>query len=712
MNGVLTNQAFKILAWSFLFFFLGFLQSAEASPIIEFGQTSIFSSDVEDSIGASVISLGDLNGDGNEDWAVGTDWHNNTDGAVYILFTDNDGNVASTQIINPIDEDFPSIVTKNKFGYSLENMGDLDGDGVSDIAVGEIGNDAGGCLSQNQFNNCEFGAVYILFLNSDGTVKASVEIANDSGGMEEQLPYNGQFGKSLANLGDVDADGLIEFAVGGNEYFVNQDGNRDKGGVVYLLQLDENFEVTDYSTIGTGVVFENGPEGGNVPFAATIENLSDSNNDGLIELLVGNPVIKEESSGQNIGGFYIFNLNSDLTVDSFDTISDNINGLQLSYNTVFGHSVKRIDTEESSEVFVLVGATGADSAKGAIYLLEILEIGEEPIVTLVDVIDSNLIGNDLDALTGFGRSVAVGESKIAIGATGYDTPTVNNAGAVYFVDYTIISSNTTPILNPIGNQTISEGDTLTFTVTASDPDGDDITLSATNLPDDSIFDPQTGIFTWNTDFTDAGNYPDIEFTATDDGEPIELAVELITITVGDVNRAPVITNPGPQELLEEETITFNITATDPDGDNTTLSADNLPTGATFTNGTFSWTPTLNQEGVYAVTFTATDDGTPVESASTTVLITVGDNPTPTEQAEDLVEDVINIDIPQNVENAYLANLQKVEQFIETGKIQAAINQLEAFINKVEQDYQQGIITVDVYNNLIAAAENLIADIEG
>jgi len=200
---------------------------------------------------------------------------------------------------------------------------------------------------------------------------------------------------------------------------------------------------------------------------------------------------------------------------------------------------------------------------------------------------------------------------------------------------------------------------------------------------------------------------------TDDGTPIELDMELITITVGDVNRAPVISNISSQTILETELLTLTLSATDPDGDSITFSATNTPAGSTFnpTTGVFSWTPTLSDEGVYVATFIATDNGTPVESVAIDVVITVGDNPTPTEQAEDLVEDVIVLDIPTNVESSYLANLKKVAKFIEQGKIQPAINQLNTFINKIGTSLAQNLLTQQEHDELLAAANNLISDLQ-
>ena len=194
---------------------------------------------------------------------------------------------------------------------------------------------------------------------------------------------------------------------------------------------------------------------------------------------------------------------------------------------------------------------------------------------------------------------------------------------------------------------------------------------------------------------------------------MELDTELITITVGNINRVPFLDPLGSQEVLEDQLLTFTVNATDPDGDSFILSADNLPSGSSFDpqTGTFSWTPSLSQAGNYVVTFKATDSGTPFETGTLDVIITVGDNPTPTEQVENIITTVVDYDFPTNVENSYLANLKKVAAFIEQGKIQPAINQLNAFIEKVEEDYQNGEISQEVRDNLINLAQTLLNDLQ-
>ncbi|MBI2504746.1 MAG: PD40 domain-containing protein [Candidatus Latescibacteria bacterium] len=92
------------------------------------------------------------------------------------------------------------------------------------------------------------------------------------------------------------------------------------------------------------------------------------------------------------------------------------------------------------------------------------------------------------------------------------------------------------------------------------------------------------------------------------GPPVRL---MVNGTVASPNQPPVLTVPGAQEVDEGQTLSFNVSATDPDpGQTVTITAAGLPDGAAFSNGAFSWTPSLTQAGSYTVTFTAADDGSP------------------------------------------------------------------------------------------------------
>ena len=114
----------------------------------------------------------------------------------------------------------------------------------------------------------------------------------------------------------------------------------------------------------------------------------------------------------------------------------------------------------------------------------------------------------------------------------------------------------------------------------------------------------------------------------------------LTITVlppGENNR-PVFTQPTQTfyEIDQGQTVAFQVTATDADNDEITLTATSLPNNATFgpTNpvigvgsvtGNFSFTPDFVQLGTYQAAFTA-DDGKPGGTRQLTVSIQVNEIP--------------------------------------------------------------------------------------
>ncbi len=83
------------------------------------------------------------------------------------------------------------------------------------------------------------------------------------------------------------------------------------------------------------------------------------------------------------------------------------------------------------------------------------------------------------------------------------------------VTITVNHINRAPQIDLIENKVTEEGKTLGFTVTASDPDGDTISLAAKGLPEGATLDPLTKTFSWTPDYNQAGNYT-VNFTVTDD----------------------------------------------------------------------------------------------------------------------------------------------------------------------------------------------------
>jgi fibronectin type 3 domain-containing protein len=191
---------------------------------------------------------------------------------------------------------------------------------------------------------------------------------------------------------------------------------------------------------------------------------------------------------------------------------------------------------------------------------------------------------------------------------------------------TVNNINRAPVLDAIGNKAVNEGELLSFSISASDSDGDNLTYSTGNLPAGATFEQNTHVFTWRPNYEQEGNYQNVVFTVTDDGQPRMSDQEGITITVGHVNLPPVLDAVGDKLVNEGDTLKFKITAFDPDGNSLTYSAGNLPTGATFDESTqqFFWVPEFGRDGIYPdVLFIVTDNGQPAASDQEVISIAVG-----------------------------------------------------------------------------------------
>jgi hypothetical protein len=103
-------------------------------------------------------------------------------------------------------------------------------------------------------------------------------------------------------------------------------------------------------------------------------------------------------------------------------------------------------------------------------------------------------------------------------------------------------------------------------VTAADPDlGQTVEYSLdAGTPAGAAISPTTGAFSWTpTEVQGPGSFP-ITIRATDNGEPPESAFEVITVTVNEVNVAPVVNPIGNRTTTVGIAVTFTATATDAD----------------------------------------------------------------------------------------------------------------------------------------------------
>ena len=169
--------------------------------------------------------------------------------------------------------------------------------------------------------------------------------------------------------------------------------------------------------------------------------------------------------------------------------------------------------------------------------------------------------------------------------------------------------NRPPVLSAIGNKTVSEGQLLSFTISAQDQDSDDIlTYSASNLTQGASFNPSTRAFSWTPSPGQGGKDYPVTFKVEDGKGGQDQETITITVPSPQPNRPPTLNPIGAKSIKEGQALEFTVTATDLDNDPLTFSATPLPQGASFDPqaGKFKWTPGYDQAKDYKLRFSVSD----------------------------------------------------------------------------------------------------------
>lgn len=316
----------------------------------------------------SMADIGDVDGDGISDLCVGARRddggffdpsdpffpYNSEFGAVFVLMMASDGSVKQTQkICGPttnltdifgLTGNFTGNITfEDEFGRGVAGPGDIDGDGIPDIAVGAPGDDDGGRPS----NKVNRGAVYVIFLNRDGTAKSHQKISFLDGDFgAANLQPEDRFGQSLGAAGDVDGDNVPDLLVSApnDADGVNTSSTLpdrfDRIGALYVIRLRSNGKVKSFQKISAeqgGLNTTGMLEAG---FGRSMTSLGDLDGDNTGDFAVG--ANRDNDGGFQVGAVYLLFMKPDATVKSqkkISAFSGNFQGIGLNNYSSFGVSV-------------------------------------------------------------------------------------------------------------------------------------------------------------------------------------------------------------------------------------------------------------------------------------------------------------------------------------------------------------------------------------
>ena len=187
-------------------------------PLADAADVILDGDDAKNRGGTSVDFIGDFDGDGLDDIAVGAPDAAGTNGwltgAAYVVR----GGVSESSVLDDaallrLDGASPT----DSLGNHVAGAGDVNGDGLADLLV--HAGDHGGTLQG-------FGAVYLILGGQSGTLDAATHDLRIEGRTAE-----GFLGGAMDCAGDVDGDGLDDLYIG----FPGDNFRTTRGGTVYLL---------------------------------------------------------------------------------------------------------------------------------------------------------------------------------------------------------------------------------------------------------------------------------------------------------------------------------------------------------------------------------------------------------------------------------------------------------------------------------------------
>jgi hypothetical protein len=355
--------------------------------------------------GQTIVALGDLNGDRVPDFAVAAPFQDGDFDATQVGYgkPQNVGKIflvdgANLSILNELnDPEFEQVQLQHfggQLGASMAAVADVNGDGITDLVAGVPHH------LQNPGDTSVINAgEAFVFSGSDGALLLTLS--------DPTAEEDGKMGTAVAGLGDIDADGTPDIAVGvPGKDIGGEEGGLANVGLVYLFSgktgaLIRTLNHPDFEGAEAGAAF-----------GTALANAGDVDGDSVSDVLIGAPGEGRVFVYSGKTGNILFDIESPVTEDLHS----------------FGAAVAGgKDFDGDAKLDFVVGSPNRDGFRGAAYIFN----GSN------GSLQRTLLPKHRQTFAKFGTSVCVSSDlngdrrpDVAVGAPGQDVNGVVEAGAV------------------------------------------------------------------------------------------------------------------------------------------------------------------------------------------------------------------------------------------------------------------------------------------